>query len=313
MSGGAAQLAAAPDIRQTSIRSFVFMKRISALGASLLVFTACTQAALPSEEVFSRAMTAIRDFSSATFTFHAKAEEGGAAQWKADAVGQMASGGRQLRFDIDATMANDVRFEGGIVIPEQNEVYVKADTISMGDSVAPMMGAMTGQWWKLPSGTGASASAVPMTPDPSLLSMQLEIMTIAKDHGIQRINQRKAYKYDVIMDETKLMNYLQTVDQERGREFNRQEWQSYFDSHDIAGTIWIDAEIFLPDRIEWTVKSTPTANPETTLTLDVTFADHNKETLIAPPDSFANFPVTVDALQNLFAPAMGAGSDLPLP
>ncbi len=289
------------------------MKRFSALGASLLVFTACTQAALPSEEVLSRAMTAIRDFSSASFTFHAKAEENGSEQWKADAVGQMANGGRQLRFDIDASMANDVRIEGSLVIPEQGEVYLKASDISMGGAVAPMMGVMTGQWWKLPSGTGASVSAVPLTPDPSLLSMQLEIMTIAKDHGIQRINQRKAYKYDVIMDETKLMNYLQTVDQERGREFNREEWQSYFDSHDIAGTVWIDADLFLPDRIEWTVKSSPDANPDTTLTIDVTFANHNEKTLIAPPDTFAEFPVSVGAMQNLFAPAMGAGSDLPLP
>ncbi len=312
MSGDAAQLAAASDIRHTSIRSFAFMKRFSALGASLLVFTACTQAALPSEEVFSRATAAIRDFSSASFALHARTEEGGVETWKADAAGIMASGGRQLKFDLQASMGSAASFKGSILIPDQQEVYVRAESVSMGESIAPMTGALEGRWWKIPSGSGVTVAAVPVTPDPSVLAMQLEVLTIAKEHGIERVNQRKAYKYDVTMDEGKLMNYLRAADERRGAEFNEAEWQVYLDSHDIAGTIWIDAELFLPDRIEWTVKSVPETDAGTVLTIDVAFSDHNKEMTVVPPEDSADFPVTVDAMRGLFDPS-GSGSDFPLP
>lgn len=278
------------------------MKRLYVLGASLLVFTACTQTALPKEEVFSRAMTAIREFSSASFTLHALSKENGGEKWKADAIGQMASGGKQLRFDLDASMGSDASLKGSIVIPAENEIYVKAERLSLGGSISPMLGAVEGTWWQLPRSATGSQAAAELTPDPSFLSMQMEIVTVAKEHGIERINQRKAYKYDVTMDETRLMNYLQTVEQDRGQEFNRAEWQTYLDSHDIAGTLWIDTELFLPDRIEWTVRSAPTVSPETELTIDISFADHNKDVSITPPEGAIPFPVTADALQNMLMP-----------
>lgn len=301
MSERTAQLADGTDLRHTSSRSFVFMKRFSALAVSAFVLAACNQSALPSEEVFSRAMTAIRGFTSSDFVLHARAEENGTEQWKADATGRMASGGKQLQFDIKLDMGPRTSFDGSVLIPAENEVYLKVAGISMGDFAPPMPDSLSGTWWKLPAGSGA-LTAVPVTPDPSFLTMQMETLKITKEHGIERINQRRAYKYDVTMDEARLFTYLQTVEQDRGGEFQRQEWQSYLDSHDFTGTLWIDAESFLPDRIQWTVTSSPAANPRTGLSLDVTFANQNETISIVPPATSSPFPMTANALQNMLLP-----------
>lgn len=271
------------------------MKRFSAIGAGLLLLTACSQAALPKEEVFGRAQAAIRGFTSATFSVQARSETGGRKEWEINANGQMASGGKQLRFDVTASMGRDAFFKGSVTVPAENEVYVKADSLSLGESLLPGLGSLQGTWWKLPSTASGVETTLPVTPDPSLLTMQMEIVQVTREYGIERINQRQAYRYDVAVDRQKMVNYMQTLEQGRGGEFDREEWNAYLDAREITGTVWIDAETFLPNRLEWTVAE----RGGSTMTLEAAFADHNAGVSVLPPASFSPFPATADALQGL--------------
>lgn len=292
------------------------MRRFAAFGASVLLCASCSQATLTPEEVFGRSMSAIRDFSSAQFTVHARSELNGAPAWRADLDGTMASGGKQLSFDADLSMrtgaAEDASFKGSMLIPAEGEVYVKADSVALGQGTAPFLGALTGTWWKLPE-TGSGSSDAALTPDPSLLSMQLETVTLTKDRGTERINQRVAYKYDVTMDRAKLLSYVERTEGERGGDFDRDEWETYLSLRDINGTVWIDTETFLPDKIEWTIVSRDPDQPGT-VSFDVTFRDHNEPVSIVPPASSSPFPLGTGDLQKLLAPSAGSGAtDMPFP
>lgn len=284
------------------------LKRFSLAGAALLLLTACSQNALPKEEVFNNAMSAIQMFTSASFVLHAKSDANNATQWSADATGDMASAGKQLRFDLQMSMGEGTSFKGSIIVPGENEVYVKADSLSLGQNIAPVGSMIQGTWWALPSGTGSdTAVGGALSPDPSLLSMQLQTLEVTKEHGIQRLNQRKAYMYDVTMNKDKLLAYLQTVEQQRNGTFDREQWQAYLAARDITGTVWIDAETFLPDRLSWTVVSSDPAD-RSTITFDVTFARQNEDVSISPPSDAKPLPLTVTDLQQMMLPADGTGS-----
>jgi len=292
------------------------MRRFAVIGAPLLLLLACSQATLAPEEVFSRATTAIRGFTSADFIVHAKSTEQGNAVWSADIDGSMASGGTQLSFHMNGAMHDGdttaASFQGDIIIPSEGEVYLKADSLSLGQNLTPFLSALTGTWWKLPE-TGSGTSSNALTPDPSLLSMQMETVVLAKDHGTERINQRLAYKYDVTMDQEKILAYLEKTETAKGGTFDRVAWQNYLNMRTINGTVWIDAETFLPDKLLWTIVSTDPDEPNT-IELDVTFSDHNEPVSIIPPASSSPFPLGTGDLQNLVTPSDGSGTtDLPFP
>lgn len=283
-------------------------KRLSVAGVSLLLLAACSQNALPKEEVFNRAMNAIQAFTSASFVLHAKSDANGETQWNADANGDMASAGKQLRFDVQLSMGKDASFKGSVIVPGENEIYVKADTLSLGQDIAPMAGMMQDTWWALPSGSGSdTAVGGTLSPNPSMLAMQMQTLEVTKERGIERINQRKAYAYDVTMNKDKLLAYLQSVEQQRGGEFDADKWRSYLAARDIAGTVWIDAESFLPDRLSWTVTSSDPSDPST-ITFDVTFARQNEDISISPPADAKPLPLTVTDLQRMALPSDGTGS-----
>lgn len=314
MSQRVTQVAVGRDIRHTDVRSFVsLMRRFAVISAPLLLLLACTQPTLAPEEVFGRATTAIRGFTSADFTVHARSSYEDETLWSADIDGRMASGGTQISFHANAAMfeagSRAASFEGDVVIPSEGEVYLKADSLALGQGLSPFLSVITGTWWKLPE-TGSGASKNALTPDPSLLSMQMETVTLTKDHGTERINQRLAYKYDVTMDQEKLLAYLEKTERAKGTTFDRVEWQNYLNMRTINGTVWIDAETFLPDKLLWTIVSTDPDEPNT-IDLDVTFANHNKAVSIVPPATSSPFPIGTGDLQQLLAP--GDDSDLTLP
>ncbi len=292
------------------------MRRFVAISAPIFLLLSCTQATLAPDEVFNRSTTAIREFTSANFIVHARSMMDDKTVWSADLDGSMASGGTQLSFDADLSLntgeTEAASFKGSVVIPSEGEVYLKADNILLGEGLTPFLAALTGTWWKIPeTGTGSSNGA--LTPDPSLLSMQMETVTLTKDRGTERINQRLAYKYDVTMDREKLLNYLEKTEKERGGEFDRTEWQTYLSLRDISGTVWIDAEHFLPSKILWTIVSRDPDMPDT-VELDVTFTDHNGQVSIVPPSSSSPFPLGTGDLQKLLGPSDGSGStELPFP
>jgi len=292
------------------------MRRFAAISAPLFLMLSCTQATLAPEEVFTRSMGAIREFTSANFIVHARSTDDGEPVWTADANGKMASGGRQLSFDTELRMhggdLQNASFKGKVVIPSEGEVYLNAEEISLGQGMDAMLSAITGTWWKLPE-TGSGTSTTSVTPDPSLLAMQLETVTLTKDHGTERINQRLAYKYDVTMEQEKLLAYLEKTEKDRGGEFDREEWTNYLNMRSIRGTVWIDAELFLPNKIMWTIESSDPDEPET-IEFDVTFTEHNENISVLPPETSTPFPLGTGDLQNLFAPSNGSGTtDLPFP
>jgi hypothetical protein len=211
--------------------------------------------------------------------------------------GILQDGGKQCEFTarlagdvVEGEQTYDVEGVADVIVVFDQEVYLRLQLLN----VAPphpllqeeALKGFQGQWWKLPTPEKPSQT---VTPNPRLLKAQAEVIEITRDRGLETMQQRDVYHYDVILDREKLKTFLRGVAEERGEEFREAEAEEFLKGFETSGEIWIDAETFYVHRLVWNI--TPAQKPvqKVSFTLRADLSEHNAAPLVTPPETFSEF------------------------
>ncbi|HVW66355.1 MAG TPA: hypothetical protein VHA78_01330 [Candidatus Peribacteraceae bacterium] len=277
------------------------MKRAFASACTLFLLASCIQQSpLPPDQVLQKATEEMGTLNSAHFNLHATVS-GNTQILPAnldgviDASGDMQNGGNQLSFTVHADLqqASDstTRFNGqaDIVVAGQNDVYMKLDSLTVTPESALLPQALIlqllDQWWHMPSGSGAIVQT-DVTPDPNLLRMQTQVITVRKDDGMTSVAGRRSYHYDIGIDPDKLTQYMKEIERRR----NSPGQPPDLSSLNAQGQIWIDASTYDVRQLTWNLSSTNPAQPFQA-TIVVTLTNQNAPVTITPPAGAKPFPV----------------------
>ncbi len=256
--------------------------------------------------VLERAATAARQLQSASFdgsfSYRSSNPEFSVS---GTTTGTMADGGRQLSFNLsgDMTMPADgpdqtVSIDADVIVADENETYLRVDKMEGSVLMLPGIGLIPAEmkhtWFSMITASGSTS----VTPDPSLLELQTETLSVERDRSFQDVGGHDCYVYDVTLDPAKFLAFLERTAEERKQPFKREEAQAFIDSIDAHGTVWIDAETSVIRSISWQLKNTP-GHDDMSASFTLTFADHDVPVEIAPP---------ADAV-----PLTDAMADTPLP
>ena len=289
------------------------------VGSVLL--TACaTPSDLPPTQVLERTSLAMHDLESVRFdasgTFEGNSPIGAASDLTLSAQGilQREHGQIQATFGATGTAGEKpLSLNADIIIAGKNETYFSITELSSGDPQSllgsPMLTMLTNQWWRLPSEENMPGTSV--TPDPQLLELQSQAVTITQDHGMTTQNGVQTYHYSTQIDREKLKAFLQKTAHERGETFDVAAWEKDFAQTDMAGEVWINAKTFYVERLKWDIVTRREQDPST-LKFDITFDDHDDAPVIRPPQDAKELPSLPDLLPpTLLVPGNDASQGMP--
>lgn len=215
-----------------------------------------------------------------------------------EVVGVSQSRGRQTQATVsfqgtlesaDTSHAVAGRFE--TFTEQQGAVFLRVSDVAVSpphpllrdDALAAIRGAT---WWMLPgSATGAAISQV--SPDPGLLQMQTNVITVSRDRGLVTVDGHEAYHYDVSVDPGKLSQYLRRAAEAQGRPIDDASLDLFVRSFTAEGQIWIDADTFDVLRTLWNVEP---ASEGFSVRADLTIKQHNAAPRIRPPEDPKQLP-----------------------
>jgi hypothetical protein len=156
-----------------------------------------------------------------------------------------------------------------------------------------MIGVIAGKWWLLSEGDTPPA-VESVSPDPRLLQAQAQVVSVTRDRGMTTINGRDVHHYDVALDTEKLVAYLSAVAEENGGEFDAAEVRKEVKAIEASGQLWIDAETYYVQKIEWVVQSLPiNRGGAASVKFTITFRNHNDAPAIVPPKDAKQFSPTM--------------------
>ena len=249
------------------------------------------------EEVLQKAADATQTLESAQYTVQGSFDAAIDAQLAEGTVrmdGSLHDAGEQLHFRMDV-MANirdgkeeyTAQANLEVSLLSRDEVYMNVHSLSSEPPNAifrsEVLRNLTDRWWLLPPGD-TPPEAVGMPPAPRLLRMQSEVVTVAKDRGMETIDGKEAYHYDVTLDTEKLMGYLSTLAAERGEAFDVTDVKEDLSGITASGELWIDAETFYMRKISWNVQQIPIKGGGTaSASVTITFRNHNAAPALEPP------------------------------
>ncbi|MDD5623430.1 MAG: hypothetical protein PHI23_01830 [Candidatus Peribacteraceae bacterium] len=270
------------------------MRRLLPLGFLLSLLVSCgplTQGLQP-EEVLRNAAQKSSELLSAHFTVDAEYAVTSSTMpttGTAKLTGALQDGGEQVSFTLDA--AAQMAPEGGesftitatsdVFLVGKEEVYFRLSALSVDPASdlfkEDLLQYLLNKWWFLPSSAAQEkAPAADITPPPSLIRAQSQVVQVTKDLGMTEINGREAYHYAVTVDAAKLLAYLEQVAVEQQQPFDRTATEQSLSTLQADGELWIDAETFFVQKIIWNIKSFALGED---LTLNGTFTasltDHN--------------------------------------
>lgn len=273
--------------------------RYSALSVAVctLALAACAkQAGLPAEDVLNRSSVANRGLLSAHIVVTARISSVDAATGSLDASGivegNMQQGGNQLDLAFNTQGARvsgqqslTWKATGRVIVLSPQESYMSVENLETSPTLPmfalPEFQNFVGTWYKLPS---TSAPSPTLTPDPRLLRLQSDAVRVTKDHGIQNMDGKSMYHYDVVIDPRKLSTYLQ----ESGE--SSEDMMAQLSKYDATGELWIDATTFLLTKAVWNVKQKDVEGP--VLTLSMSLSDPGLQVTVTAPTNAQPFPQT---------------------
>ncbi len=282
------------------------MKKIFPVACALFCLISCTRAgSLPPATVIEKAGQANQSLQSAIFTatteFHGQTEML-AGTWDGTAIiaGTMANGGKQMRLGTNVSATNKLsetdsshyQIGADLTIAGENEIYMRLNTLEITppSTLFPpsVVTTLLNQWWLIPSGSGAQkTTATDISPDPALLRMQTQVITVTKDNGLVDIDDHTAYLYDITIDPVKMRAYLAEIYKSQGRTPNLQEMA--LSDMTAKGRIWIDESNFFIRRIVWDISSNDQTKP-LQLRMDMSISKHNEPVVITIPQNPLPFP-----------------------
>lgn len=263
------------------------------IGCSVLL--SCARSGeFPPEEVLRRSSIANRGLASAQLNLEANFTNG-ELYGVVNAEGGIQQGGTQMDITIFTSgQSPDLQWsaEAQLIVMSQNEVYAKllnVQTTPLHPMLAsPSFPSMLGTWYRLPSTPGASASPS-ITPDPHFLRMQSEVVRVVKDRGIQSLNGRPSYRYEVEVDALKLQTFLIDIAAKEGETPDQEALIKQLSEYIAAGTIWIDAETFLLTQADWVIVAAD-ENIHKNLNIHMELSSFDTPVIINAPESAQPFP-----------------------
>lgn len=261
--------------------------------------------------VLERAATAAQQLQSAAFDgqFSYGAPTSGLSA-RGAVMGTLADGGKRLSFGIDAEMtmgaerpAQTVEVIADVIVAGENETYVKLSKVDGSVLLLPGVGLvpeeLLDRWLSLGSGSASGSDA--LTPDPSLIALQTQTITVTKDRSYEEIDGHRCYAYDVTLDPAKTMAFLERIATERGETFDRGAAETFIASYEARGTIWIDAATSVIRRITWIIDSAPGSARPMDASFTLHLHKHNEPVEITPPTGAVPFE---NALPDASLPAL---------
>lgn len=281
---------------------------------SLFLLASCARASeLPPDEVLKRAVAAGNQMESAAFSMDADIQlflpdMPGRAKIHMDGVLQDGGEVTQFSFSGDGAVTQGGQplggtVQGDIISEQSHALYFKLNKASLSPEhplfTQESIGKILGTWWMIPQGESAAAAKV--TPDPSLLRAQSEVVAVTKDRGIVKYGNEgsEAYHYDVTLDPAKFAAFLGKLASQRDGVFDETIVAKDLASYDAKGELWIDADTFMVHEVSWDIGPRQGKSAPYGLKLDVKLRDHNAATPVSLPSDARIYP------------GFGSGSSLP--
>lgn len=279
--------------------------RLSSLFIAFSTFAllSCTKAGGPTpEDVLSKTSLANSGLRSARLQIQAGVSTVAGTQnpinGSAQVMGNIQQGGQQLDLLYETNGNIDFQPEhyswkssGRLIVVSQNESYVLVKELEttlpvplLGDSDAKNV---LNTWFRLPPSGSSSTS---LTPDPRFLRLQTEVVRVQKDHGIEKIDGKKAYHYTVSIDQNRLASFMLSATG-TGSVQGKNDLMKQLGNYEATGELWIDAETFLLTKAAWTIKNTQ--QPDITITVSMTISDVGVPVVVTAPNESKPFPNSV--------------------
>ena len=277
------------------------MKRFLLCSFTLLLLAACASGpVLPPDEVLKNAARTGQELLSARYNVDGSLAftEAGVQKTALFTVsGILQNGGEQSSLVInmkgsfpEAGQTYNVEGSIELFVTFNQEMYVKLGALEV-DPPHPLLNAealakFQGAWWKLQDDMMTGES---VTPEPSLLKAQSEVIRLVEDKGTETLDGRRAYHYLVTIDKEKLVQYLKSVSEEQGQAFDESATRAWADQYESDGEIWIDAETYHMLKIEWKIKQSEQGSAPLDAKVTIRFSDFNEAPTIAPPTDYQVF------------------------
>lgn len=287
------------------------MKRFTVFAAcSLALLAGCSrspqqqQQALPSQEVLQKAAQASLALESARYELAGTFDTSDANDVKTKGTvnlrGVLQERGEQIQFDADISASTahpegDSVFAGNVsvVVAGSRDLYVRLNSFSA-EGPNPVFNdrlvqQFSGKWWRVPTREDQAAS-VTLTPDPSLLHAQAQVVTVSRDRGLMELRGRSTYHYDVAVDPEKLVEYLGQVAAQREEPFDEQGVRQSIAELDATGELWIDAETYYVQRLQWNIKQVVSSTGQAVgAAFSADFFDHDAAPAVDLPEGAVEF------------------------
>lgn len=154
--------------------------------------------------------------------------------------------------------------------------------------------ALLDSWWHYPLSLTKDSPTI--SPDPSLLRSQMEVVSVTSDLGSTTLDGDDMYHYEVTLDPVKLQLFLQRSASERQEPFDGNAVAALLKKYDARGELWIDATDFSTHRIDWALLPKKEAPAAATLRFRVDIRNVNGAPPIVVPKGAKPLSVTGGSL-----------------
>lgn len=204
---------------------------------------------------------------------------------------------------------------GDMILAGKRELYFRIQSLSTepdGSLFQPeLIALLSGQWWALPPPVLGQEGTVPggtMTPSPSVLRAQAEVVRVVRDRGTATIDGRTAYHYDVALAPEKLLTYLGEVAAARNETLDRASLSASLSGLQASGEMWIDAETYVLRQATWEIRALQTERGVLNGSFTVQLGDYDSALPVTPPADAKPFSPTsffgLDPAQNISGGAL---------
>ena len=295
------------------------------LSACMLVSCLPGESNVPNiapEEVLRRSADASRTLQSATFNGSAdikiERQDAGTVVSYFSLDGALQDSGQKLHLVVDGAVAGGtpekpIEGEGKleIIAARNSDLFFFLHSLKMTDAQSAfspsMIETIVGSWWHMP--VQQQDGIVSITPDPSLLKAQAEVVKVTEDHGIDTLDGEKAFHYDVAIEPELLVDFLRKVSDDKGEEFKEEEVRKTIGQTEMTGSLWIDINTYYVHRLEWNIVQNidDSESPKVTIIFELDMRNQNKADPIVIPEDAKEFSPFV-----LIGGAEGLGQKFPV-
>lgn len=235
---------------------------IPVLVGSVLLSSCARKSDLPPEQVLQKSAAAVANLQSGDLSMLVRLSVPESIDMSLQSRGSMQNGGKQFLLNshlqgtvIDGSSSRFIDTDFDLAVEAENKVYVRINSLTVtpadpslsADAIAPMLGT----WFILPSSAEAMRGMSDVSPDPKLLQAQSQVVSVTNDLGIEKVDGKDAYHYQVTLDPEKLVAFLQTMSSAAGQEFDPAAAMALSSLFAGKGELWIDHETSFTRRIIW--------------------------------------------------------------